>query len=337
MEIRLRMWHSWLVEWHIIESFLVMPAYHSDLYPPKSSWWAEYECPYLLFIPTPVLFTYYGEMFRHGGDDDIQLGITPTISKFVHLTAVQFSHHAADGAAPDYCVLSLRSDHVEGGILFWMLSPSVNILSHFGFTRFSRSCVWILYLWRSRFIGWLKFTCTHGGQTSLWSMNSVWAWSAVTQLRYFLVSNVRKLMMAPLRWCFSLILILIAYQMWLTTRYQMFNVITDGTVLYLTTMVVFQVIFWLKLLMTLMLTLHWLCFGKPAVLLPFGLGTVFQSHGFATAFKDYSALKFRVRWPHPEFRWWCSVLAFRHHNSQEKGLATELVGIYVQEAGKWCP
>lgn len=57
--------------------------------------------PFLVFVPTLLLFTYYGDVLPHCGADSIKRVITLTTSEFAVLTALQFLLYAAEGAALD--------------------------------------------------------------------------------------------------------------------------------------------------------------------------------------------------------------------------------------------
>lgn len=81
------------------------------------------------------MFTYYSGLFLHGGIDDIRRTIPLEIFELAALPAMQFLLYTAYGAAPDYCVGSLHFEHVNGRMLFWLLSPLVNVLRHFGFYK----------------------------------------------------------------------------------------------------------------------------------------------------------------------------------------------------------
>lgn len=57
------------------------------------------------------------------------------ISKLSNLIGVQFLLYATEETVPDYYNELLHSDHVAGGILFWLLTLWAKILSHFPFYR----------------------------------------------------------------------------------------------------------------------------------------------------------------------------------------------------------
>lgn len=45
--------------WFNVEMFSIMPADRHGLYPVLPDWLGEYECPYILFVPTLLVLPYY--------------------------------------------------------------------------------------------------------------------------------------------------------------------------------------------------------------------------------------------------------------------------------------
>lgn len=84
-----------------VQSFSINPADCDGLHPVLLPWWDDYECPHLLFVPTLLVFSYYGDLFLQGGSDDIRRTITLAIYEFVILAGVLFLLYAAEGAAVD--------------------------------------------------------------------------------------------------------------------------------------------------------------------------------------------------------------------------------------------
>lgn len=70
-------------------------------------------------------------LFLRGSFDDIGQVINLSISKLAILAGIQFLLYAAEWAAPDYFVDTLRLEHVEGGKLFRLSNALMNALSHF--------------------------------------------------------------------------------------------------------------------------------------------------------------------------------------------------------------
>lgn len=112
-----------------------MPADRGDLYILLPSSSAEGECSYLFFVPTLLKFTYFGGLLLHGSAEDIRRVFILAISEFPVLTAVNLFVYAAEEAALDYYVGLLRFDHVGDGMLFRLLIPLVNNLSHCSFYK----------------------------------------------------------------------------------------------------------------------------------------------------------------------------------------------------------
>lgn len=90
------------------------------------------------FVVTMFLFTYYGALSFQGCSDNILWVITSALSNFEGLDSVYFLLTAANGAASDYYVGSLRFNHVGNGMCLSLASNVVNILSDFGFYQVSR-------------------------------------------------------------------------------------------------------------------------------------------------------------------------------------------------------
>lgn len=55
--------HSMPVAWHNVEIFLIKPADRGGLYPMLPDWWVGYDFSYLLFVYTPLVFSYYGGLY----------------------------------------------------------------------------------------------------------------------------------------------------------------------------------------------------------------------------------------------------------------------------------
>lgn len=83
------------------------------------------------------------------------------VYEFAILASIRFLLYAAEGAAPDKYVGSLRSGHVWDGMLALLPTPSVNVASHFGSCKITekRRMNTTLLLWL--FIVWLKLTSPH--------------------------------------------------------------------------------------------------------------------------------------------------------------------------------
>lgn len=107
------------------------------------SWWTEYQCPFLPFVSTSPVFTYFSRLYQYGGPDDIQRVITLANLELAVLEAVQLLLYAAEGPSPDYKVGSLHFDHVRGAMLARLPSFFAGVLSHFAFIKTSdwiRTC-----------------------------------------------------------------------------------------------------------------------------------------------------------------------------------------------------
>lgn len=109
-----------------------MPAERGGLYSMLPLWWVEYECPYLLIVPTPSLFPYYCGLFLCGGFEGIRRIFILTMSELVVLNGDHFFLYAAE-EVPDYFVGLIRLDHVEDCILYLLPRTLVNMLSHLRF------------------------------------------------------------------------------------------------------------------------------------------------------------------------------------------------------------
>lgn len=81
-------------------------------------WWGEYEFPYILFVATPLVWFYYVGLYLRCDSDNILRIAAWAISEFANLTDIQFLLYAAEEAAPDCFVESLRFDNVESGMFF---------------------------------------------------------------------------------------------------------------------------------------------------------------------------------------------------------------------------
>lgn len=95
------MCNNLLFRLHNAEIFSVLLVDRGDLYPSLSSWWAEYEYPYLLFIPNPLFFSHYSGISFRGSADDIRLIISKAIFEFAVLGGVWLLLYAAERAVPD--------------------------------------------------------------------------------------------------------------------------------------------------------------------------------------------------------------------------------------------
>lgn len=132
---RLRVRYNLAVGWHNIEIFPIMPAVRGGLYPVFPSWWDEYEWAYRLSVPTLLIYSYYNDSFVWKNSDYIRLVITLMMSEFVTLTGDQVLVYAAELVAADYYVGSSWFEHIEGGMLFTLPIPLIDVLSHFIFNR----------------------------------------------------------------------------------------------------------------------------------------------------------------------------------------------------------
>lgn len=127
-----------------------MPADRGGLCSILPPGWGEYECLYLIFVPTLLVFLFYIDLFLRKSSDDTRRVITLAISEFVVLAAIQFVLYASEGVTPQYYVSSLQFDDVVSSILFRLPIPFVNILNQFEFYRIAeRMCMDSnLFLWR---------------------------------------------------------------------------------------------------------------------------------------------------------------------------------------------
>lgn len=86
----------------------IIPVERAGLYPMLPSSWDGYECPYLLFVLRPLVFSYYSELYLRSGSDNIRRILSLPISEPAVLAGVQFVLYATERSAPDYFVGSLR-------------------------------------------------------------------------------------------------------------------------------------------------------------------------------------------------------------------------------------
>lgn len=85
----------------MLKMFSIMPADHSGLYLIIPSWRGEYECPYLLLMPSPLAFSYYGAPVLHGSSDDTRRVASLAIYEFAVLDSVLFLLYSVRGAVPN--------------------------------------------------------------------------------------------------------------------------------------------------------------------------------------------------------------------------------------------
>lgn len=132
--------------------FSIIPADRGGLYPVFPPLWDEYECSYFLFVSTPLVLSYYGDLFLRRSSVDKRLIFSLAVSELAILAGVQFLLYAAKGAAPD-CVVGLsRLDHVSGGMLFRLPTAVVNMLSYLGYYKAAKMMRMIRFLLSWRFI-----------------------------------------------------------------------------------------------------------------------------------------------------------------------------------------
>lgn len=122
-ETRRRMLQNSLLGWCNVQIVSIMLADFGGVYPISLFWWGEYEFFYLLFVPTLLVLSYYRCLFLCGSSDDISRVITLAISELVIRFGVHFSVYAANWAAPDNHVESLRFDHVRGRYVILVADP----------------------------------------------------------------------------------------------------------------------------------------------------------------------------------------------------------------------
>lgn len=230
-ETLLHIRHNLLVAWHNVENDSITPADRGGLYQFLPSWWDEYEFPYLLFIQTPLVSSYYSGLFLPGNSDDIHRVITLPISEFAILAGVYLLLYPAEGAAPEYYVGSFRFDHVESGMLFRLSISLVNVLSHFGFYRIAE-----------------KMHMDHVLAALLYHSVTEIDWFSSGSSDYFLLYNFatgtmqgytaeilalvkrRKINDGPVVFFWNLWSMLIGFPAWRIRIFSMLSAITGGTV-----------------------------------------------------------------------------------------------------------
>lgn len=86
-----------LVGLHNVEICLITPAERGVIHAVLLSSWKNYERPYLLLNPAPLVFISYICLYLRGGPQNPRRISTLAIAEVVILAAVQFSHYVNQG------------------------------------------------------------------------------------------------------------------------------------------------------------------------------------------------------------------------------------------------
>lgn len=125
------------VRWHNIETLLIMTASHGGLYPNLVILVDRVRVLLSVFRSDGVGFLYYSGLCICRGSEDIRRVVTLLICGFAIVASVLVLLYAAERAAPDYYVWSLRFDHVGDGMLIRLPTFLVDVPGHFLFHKIS--------------------------------------------------------------------------------------------------------------------------------------------------------------------------------------------------------
>lgn len=96
----------------------------------------QYELPILLFVPTPLILTYYSRLgLRRSTDDQTRMWIV-YLTEYVFMSRAMFVVNAEDRACPSYYTWNQRFDNLSDGILFRLLEKILDALRYLGLYKF---------------------------------------------------------------------------------------------------------------------------------------------------------------------------------------------------------
>lgn len=99
-----------------MDLFIVRVPDRSKYYCKVPAWWAQYEATVLLFVPTPLILSYYSSLsLQDSGNDRTRVWTIPR-----------------GEAGPSYFTLNTQSDTLSGDVLFRLSDNILDALKYFG-------------------------------------------------------------------------------------------------------------------------------------------------------------------------------------------------------------
>lgn len=131
--------HAFLLRWHNVEVFAVLPAERAKYHVSVPHVWRDIEPPYELGVPTPLVLSYYsGEVLKRSPAGSLAMRIAMT--EFVISTLVCFLRCAPVRDVKLFYVASMRATHSDQGFLVPLPSKKWQAIDEVGLFCLLEGC-----------------------------------------------------------------------------------------------------------------------------------------------------------------------------------------------------